>query len=77
MAHQRQRENRERVRTGLTFWMSCELLRYRATSALLDDLAQAAVSRHSVLGFQCRHRVSTSAPCSFLATRSLRVRSMF
>jgi hypothetical protein len=48
-----------------------------ATSAFVDDLTQAAASRHSALGLQCRHRVSTSAPCSFLATRSLRVRSMF
>jgi hypothetical protein len=41
------------------------------------DLTQAAASRHSAFGFQYRHRVSTSAPRSFRATRSLRVRSMF
>ena len=57
--------------------MNCELLRYRSTSESLVTLTQAAASRHSASGLQCRHRVSTSAPRSFLATRSLRVRSIF
>jgi hypothetical protein len=73
----RQREIAKGKGPGSAFWTNGELLRYRATSGFLDDLTQAAASRHSALGFQCRHRVSTSAPCSFLATRSLRVRSMF
>jgi hypothetical protein len=67
----------ESERNGLIRWMYCEWLRFRATAEFVDDLNQAAASRQFALGFQCGHRVSTSAPRSFLATRSLRVRSMF
>jgi hypothetical protein len=57
--------------------MNCESRRSRTTSEFLADVTHAAASRHSALGFQYLHRVSTSAPRSFLATRLLRVRSMF